>query len=176
MKGTLPVFLAAVVTAGCGSGDDDRDDTAETGQAAPPAAERALYESKRIAFTFEYPEDFRAGKRPPAPVLARVATGRGAKLNAIQVRRTARTPLKPERYLDEFKRDLEGTERTVATREEQVGDLAVGVLEVTGADFTSRSYFFTGAGQTWQLECVADAEHRAQIEAACRTAIESVQF
>jgi hypothetical protein len=43
-------------------------------------------------------------------------------------------------------------------------------------EFTSSSYFFKGAGRTWQIECIADAEHRAQIEAACRTALESVQF
>ena len=173
MKRAFPLFLVAVLAAGCGSDDGDPDDPAET---APPAAKQALFESDRIAFTFEYPDDFRVERPPRGPVLARVAIGRGTGLNAIQVRRTARTALAPEHYLDEFKRDLEGTGRTVTTHEEEIGDLEVGVLEVTDSDSTSRSYFFTGAGQTWQLECVADTDHRPVIEAACRTALESVQF
>jgi hypothetical protein len=167
------LFLVALLAVGCGSDDGDQDDRVET---APPTANRALFESERIAFTFEYPEDLTAEKRPRAPVLARVAIKGDARLNALQVRRTARSALRPERYLDEFERDFEGAGRTVATHEEQIGDLDAGVMEVTDADFISRSYFFTGAGQTWQLECVADTEHRAQIEAACRTALESVQF
>ena len=42
--------------------------------------------------------------------------------------------------------------------------------------FKSSSYFFKGAGQTWQVECISDAEHRAEIETACRAALESVDF
>ena len=52
--------------------------------------------------------------------------------------------------------------RTVETREERIGDLDMGVLEVEARDFTSSSYFFTGDGQTWQVECIADAEHRGR--------------
>jgi hypothetical protein len=100
----------------------------------------------------------------------------GARLNAIQVRRTARRELGPERYLDEFERDLEGSAENVATREERIGDLEAGVLEVEDGDFTSTSYFFTGAGRTWQVECIADPAHEAQIETACRIALESVDF
>ena len=65
---------------------------------------------------------------------------------------------------------------SVDTREDQVGDLDVGVLEVAGKDFNSSSYFFTGAGRTWQLECLSDDEQRAKIDAACRVALGSIDF
>jgi hypothetical protein len=176
VKRGLSLFLAAAFLAACGS--DDGDDGARTGTttAAAEPAEPVRFKSDRIPFTFEYPQDFAAEKQPRARVLARVGVERGRRLNAIQVRRTARGELRPKRYLDEFKRDLEGTVRTVATREERIGGLDVGVLAVEDSDFTSSSYFFTGAGQTWQLECIADSEHRQVIEEACRTALASVEF
>lgn len=173
MKRRLSLFLAAALLAACGSDDGGDDERVET---TPPTPELARFESNRIAFTFEYPEDFAAETHPRKEILARVGVKRGERLNAIQVRRTARRELEPERYLDEFKRDLEGTVRTVETHEERIGDLEVGALEVETADFTSSSYFFPGAGQTWQVECSADSEHREEIEAACRTALESVEF
>jgi hypothetical protein len=43
-------------------------------------------------------------------------------------------------------------------------------------EFQSVSYFFPGGGKTWQVECISDAEHRSQIEDACRAALESVSF
>ena len=140
------------------------------------AGDQLRFESDRIPFTFEYPDDLAADKSPPKGTLARVAVKPGARLNAIKVRQTARSELGPERYLDEFQRDFEGSAASVATREERIGDLDAGVLEVEESDFTSTSYFFTGAGRTWQVECIADAAHAQQIEAACRTALESVDF
>ena len=62
------------------------------------------------------------------------------------------------------------------TREDRVGELELGVLEVKDGDFASVSYFFTGAGRTWQVECIADPEHEERTEAACRAAVESVEF
>ena len=138
------------------------------------------FESPRIAFTFDYPKDFVAEKRPREQVLARVAVERGSRLNAIKVRRTARRALAPAlpRRLQARLRARRSARST--TREERIGDLDTGVLVESRAggddEFTSSSYFFTGAGQTWQLECIADAEHRAEIDAACRTALESVDF
>ncbi len=166
-------MLVALAAAGCGSDDGDEADRAE---APPRAGGLTRFESPRIAFTFDYPKDFVAEKRPREQAPARVGVERGSRLNAIQVRRTSRAPLAPRRYLDEFKRDLAREGRTVTTREERIGDRDMGVLEVEARDFTSSSYFFTGAGQTWQVECIADAEHRAEIDAACRTALESVDF
>jgi hypothetical protein len=169
----LPFLLVAVIAAGCGSDDGDSEEPAKD---EPAAGDVAVLESPRIAFTFEYPDDLDPERRPRSGTLARVAVKRGHRLNAVQVRRTSPVPLAPRRYLDEFKRDLAREGRTVTTREERIGDRDMGVLEVEARDFTSSSYFFTGAGQTWQVECIADAEHRAEIDAACRTALESVEF
>ncbi len=181
MQRAFALFLAAALVAGCGS--DDGDD-ADPGETARGAAELARFESPRIAFTFEYPKGYVAEKRPRERVLARVAVERGARLNAIKVRRTARRELGPGRYLDEFQRDFERTVGKVEKREERIGDLETGVLEFEDSierggetvDFKSSSYFFTGAGRTWQVECIADDEHRVEIEEACRIALGSVDF
>jgi hypothetical protein len=176
------LFLVALLATGCGSDDDDSNEPSPT---APPAGV-LRFSSERIPFTFDYPHgDLVEETCPGEPgVFARVGVARCPRLNAIKVRRTARRELEPERYLDEFERDFERTVGTVEKREERIGPLDVGVLEFEdtverGGEmvaFTSSSYFFRGAGRTWQIECIADAEHRAQIEAACRTALESVQF
>jgi hypothetical protein len=169
----LALLLAGAIVAGCNSDDGDERTAVET---APAAGDRLRLESNRIPFTFEYPSDLTAEKNPPRGTLARVSVKPRARLNAIQVRRTARRALGPARYLDEFKRDLEGSAESVATREERIGDLATGVLTVEDSNFTSTSYFFTGAGRTWQVECIADPAHEQQIEAACRIALDSVDF
>lgn len=182
MKRALPALLAAALVAACGGDDDDRD--GERAETAPAGGELARFESPRIGFTFEYPADFAAERRPRERVLARVGIERGSRLNAIKVRQTAPRELGPERYLDEFQRDFERTVGSVEKREERIGDLDMGVLEFEDTvarkgqtvEFTSSSYFFRGAGRTWQVECIADAAHRAEIEAACRIALESVDF
>lgn len=173
MKKGLALFLAAAFLPGCSSDEGDDTTAAETTQ---PPADRAVFESGRIGFTFEYPDDLAVDRRPRPPVLARVAVKRRVRLNAIQVRRTARRELRPARYLDEFRRDLEGSVEDVSIREERIGDLDTGVLEVKGADFNSSSYFFAGAGRTWQLECLADDQQRAKIDDACRIALETIDF
>ena len=184
MKRALPVLLAAALLAACGSDDDDGNRNGERAETAPAASELARFESPRIGFTFEYPAEFAAEKRPRERVLARVGIERGSRLNAIKVRRTAARELGPERYLDEFQRDFERTVGAVEKREERIGQLDMGVLEFEDTverggqivEFTSSSYFFTGAGRTWQLECIADTAHRAEIDAACRIALESLDF
>jgi hypothetical protein len=113
-----------------------------------------------------------------------VAVEPGSRLNAIKVRQTARRELGPERYLDEFQRDFQRTVGTVEKRKERIGDRDMGVLEFEDSverggetvDFKSSSYFFKGSGRTWQMECIADAAHEAEIDAVCKAALESVDF
>ena len=183
MRKAFWLALAVAVAAGCGG--DNGDDTDAGERSERPASSGLLrFESPRVGFTFEYPEDLVAEKQPREKVLGRVAVERGSRLNAIKVRRTAPRELETERYLDEFQRDFERTVGTVAKREERIGDLDAGVLEFEDSvklgeetvDFKSASYFFKGGGQTWQVECIADAEHQQQIQDACRTALESVDF
>jgi hypothetical protein len=184
VKRALPVLLAGALLAACGSDDDDGEGDGEWAETAPAAGELARFESPRIGFTFEYPAEFAAERRPREQVLARVGIERGSRLNAIKVRQTAARELGPERYLDEFQRDFERTVGAVEKREERIGELDMGVLEFEDTvdrggqtvEFTSSSYFFTGAGRTWQVECIADVEHQAAIDAACRTALGSVDF
>jgi hypothetical protein len=173
----LALLLAGAIAAGCGS-DDDGDDGGERtpAETVPATGDRARLDSKRIPFTFEYPDDMTPEKKPPRGTLVRVSLKPGARLNAIQVHRTARRELGPERYLASFKRDLEDSVDSVTTREERIGGLETGVLTVEDSDFNSTSYFFTGAGRTWQMECIADPARAEQIEAACRIAVESVDF
>jgi hypothetical protein len=181
VKRAFSLFLVALAAAGCGSDDGDEGDRAE---APPRARDLARFESPRIAFTFDYPKDLVAEKRPRGQVLARVAVERSSRLNAIKVRRTARRALSPDRYLGAFQRDFARTVGTVEKRKERIGGLDTGVLEFDDSverggekvEFHSSSYFFTGAGQTWQVECIADSGHRAEIDAACRAALESVDF
>jgi len=169
VKRALWLALAAVLLSGCGSDDDHPD-------AAPRADKLNTFESPRIPFTFDYPKHFVAEKRPREQVLARVGVKRGSRLNAIKVRRTARRELEPGRYLEEFRRDFARTVGQVQKRREQIGDLDMGVLEFETPKFSSSSYFFTGGGQTWQVECISDPEHRAAIDVACKTALESVSW
>ena len=180
MKRALSLCLVALIAAGCGSDDGGDDDMTE----APAAGDVATFESPRIGFTFDYPKELTAEKRPSEDVLARVGIERDSRLNSIKVRRTAGRELDPERYLDAFQRDFERTVGMVEQRRERISDLDTGVLEFEDSirrrgetvEFTSSSYFFTGGGRTWQVECISDADHRAEIEAACMTALESVDF
>ena len=154
MKKGLALFLAAAFLAACGSGNDGDGAGRDPVETTPPGAGPVVrFHQQGVPFTFDYPDNLE-----------------------VRVRRTARTELRPRRYLGEFKRDLEGEVRSVDTREERVGDLDMGVLEVEGGDFTSVSYFFTGAGRTWQVECTAKPERRQRMEADCRTAVESIDF
>jgi hypothetical protein len=177
VKRVLWLGLVAAIAAGCGGGDGDDDRT-------DIYLKVERFKSPRVGFTFLYPDELIAEKKPRERVLASVGVERGSRLNAIKVRRTARRELEPERYLDEFRRDFERTVGSVEKREMRIGELDTGVLEFEDTvkrgdekvDFTSSSYFFKGAGETWQVECIADEEHRQQIEEACRTALESVDF
>ena len=185
MNRTFWLVLVAAVAAGCGTDNGDDTDDGDRAETEAYSVKEARFQSPRIAFTFLYPDDFAAERRPrEQEVLARVGIERGSPLNAIKVRRTARRELPPRRYLDEFQRDFERTVGAVEKREERIGALDAGVLEFEDSvkrgdemvDFTSSSYFFKGGGQTWQVECIADDAHGEQIEDACRVALRSVDF
>jgi hypothetical protein len=188
VKRAILLVSVAVLMAGCGSDDEDGGDGQSDAEArtetAAPAPDSRLLRSGAIGFTFEYPEELEAEREPNTDVLAQVSVEPGERFNAIKVRRTADRELNPARYLGEFQRDFEKVVGRVERREERVGGLETGVLEFEGTEkvagetveFRSSSYFFTGAGRTWQIECIAEPAHREQIEDACRMALESVEF
>lgn len=189
MKLGLSVALAALFVGACGSGGDDAETTAtspsagatETSAGGP---ESPLFKAKQVGFTFRYPRGFTATTKARDQVLGQVSLEPDARLNAIKVRETADRELKPDRYLDEFRRDFSRSVGNVDERREKVGDLDTGVLQFDDtADlhgekvgFSSTSYFFAGAGRTWQVECIADEQHADEIADACRDALESVEF
>ena len=174
--------LAALLLAACGSDDgseDTRPEPAPDRSGPQPPSERL--DSKRIGFTFEYPKRFAV--RRGGGAIVQVTRRRGDLFNAIKVRRVAGAK-PPRRYVEDFRRDFAREVGDVEQRRERFGRLAVAVLEFSGtrdrrgeeAEFTSISHFFSGAGGTWQVECVADAEHLAQIRQACKIALSTVRF
>lgn len=179
MKRALLILAVAAFAAGCGSDDAD-----EAGQTEPPEDEIAVYRSDEVAFTFEYPSDLTAETERQGRLLGQVSLEPGAPLDAIKIRKTADRPLPPARYLGEFQRDFAEAVGEVERRTERIGDRTVGVLsfedtlQEQGEDvpFASTSYFFAGAGATWQVECISRREHREQIDEACLMALESVDF
>lgn len=189
MKRALSLAAVAVLVAACGSDEEDAGEGVETEveartETTAPAPDTSLLRSDAIGFTFRYPKEMEAETKPRDQVLAQVSVDPGGRLNAIKVRRSADRELEPERYLDAFQRDFAKAVGKVETGEERIGNIEAGVLEFEDSEemagqtveFRSSSYFFKGAGKTWQVECVADAEHREQIEDACRAALESVEF
>jgi hypothetical protein len=188
VKRTLTLAAVVVLMAACGSDEEDAGDGEGEREArtetSAPAPETALLRSDAIGFTFQYPKELEAESAPSGDVLAQVSVEPGGRLNAIKVRQTADRELGPERYLDVFRRDFAKAVGRVEKREERIGTLETGVLEFEhslemageSVEFTSSSYFFAGAGSTWQVECIADAGHREQIADACRAALESVEF
>jgi hypothetical protein len=188
VKSAVSAVLVAALLVGCGSGGDD-DDPAETraetaAETPPPSADTARFETASVGFTFEYPKDFAVETKPRGDVLGQVSLDPRGGLNALKVRETADRRLRPKDYLEEFRRDFARTVGKVDKRVETIGGLETGVLvfedsvEQDGetVELTSSSYFFSGAGRTWQLECIADDDHREEIAEACGAALESVEF
>lgn len=180
MKALSWTVVGLVLVAGCGSDSDGGDADPPT----PSNPDAEVFQSEEVGFTFEYPREYVVQKERKGGVLAQVSIEPGARLNAIKVRRTASQELGPDRYLDEFQRDFAETVGEVEKREDTIGGLDVGILEFEHTvrlggkrvRFGSSSYFFTGAGKTWQLECIADKKRRKEIAAACRAALDSVRF
>ena len=174
--------LAALLLVACGSDESGPDERSEPPpDRSAPRPQTARLESKRIGFTFEYPKRFAV--RRGGGALVQVTRPRGDAFSGIKVRRVA-SAKPPRRYVEDFRRDFAREVGDVEQRRERFGRLEVAVLEFTDTrerrgeqvQFTSTSHFFSGAGGTWQVECVADREHVAQIEAACKIALSSVRF
>jgi hypothetical protein len=167
------LLAAAVFAAGCG-GDENENENGDG----------RVFTAPSVDFTFEYPESWVASTKPDGQVLGQVSPKGGTALNAIKVRKTSDQELGTERYLAEFQRDFAESVGDVEKREETVGDLDVGVLEFDDSveqagervDFHSASYFFAGGGKTWQLECIADTDHLADLDEACEAALDSISF
>ena len=174
MKRAVFAVAAALLLAACGSDDGGDEERPKTrGERATPRPATARLDAKRVGFTFEYPKRFVVSRGGGA--IVRVSRGRGDRVNAINVRRVAGS--KPPRgYVDAFRRDFAREVGEVDKRRERFGDLDVAVLEFTKDELNSRSHFFTGGDGTWQVECVAEREHRAQIDTACKIALSSVRF
>lgn len=179
--------LAAVSIAGCGSDDDE---PARGTGASSLSADRAVLRSPALGFTFEYPKGLAAterskGSKRRARVLAQVSVAENGRFNSIKIRKTADREFGPERYVKGFQRafaaDADGE---VDTRQATVGDLETAIIEFDDSvnhrdppvEFRSTSYFFTGGGKTWQMECIAEPEHREEVADICRGALESVEF
>jgi hypothetical protein len=162
------LVLAAVLAAGCGGGKrPDRNRT---------------FTDPGFPFTFRYPKAFHASTRDQGSTLALVALDAR---NALAIRRTSVRALDPDQYLSSLRAAFTRQGLRVTARRERHAGQAMGVLEFVipasnpaaggRADLHTESYFFTGGGATWQLECRSTAR-RAQVEGACATALASLHF
>lgn len=179
-RATVLAVLLALALAGCGGGGD-KGGAGESGKTSGrPASPR--FTATDVAFSFEYPRDFKKVDQPnDGEVLAEVNPTPGDVKNGIKIRKTSEKELPFASYsgqfLNQFKDQL-GVR--IDRRTERHSGLDVGVLEwekaFQGTRLHSASYFFSGGGKTWQLECISDTAHRAPIRAACAQALGSLKF
>ena len=173
--------LAATLLAGCGSDDSDEGDRADTG---PAPAGLAHFESPgstspSITRRTSRPRDGHASACWPAWESSAAHASTRSRYAARPA--ASSTPIATS---TSSSATSSAPWARVDKRKERIGDLDAGVLEFEDSvkrgprtvDFKSASYFFRGAGQTWQVECIADDEHLQEIEAACRIALGSVAF
>lgn len=173
----VSMTACALIVAGCGDSDSDSATVAPAKtQAAPPSA--ATFTDSDVTFTFEYPRSFKQLDQPDkGDALASVTPVPGDKQNAIKVRQMAAQELPFASYVAEIRQQFADELKTeVSQREESSGDLPLGILEWRTAGLHSINYMFAGGGKTWQLECLSRADHRREIEAACKQAIASIEF
>jgi hypothetical protein len=167
LTATAVVLVSALLVA-CGGEDE-------------PGGERVS--ARGVPFTFILPEEFRRRQvrgsfsrgSPPLAVFALDPW------NLVDVRRSAPRELE----LDAVAKQIGGSLRGLGfpnargTREEHGGrDYVVfGVTNrIGGRRTTSRLYFFTGAGATWEIECQSTADKAGRVEDACDGAVRSVEF
>jgi len=162
-------FSAALVAgSGCASGGGDETIT---------ASDRA------VPFTFDVPKAFRkAGVRPEAskgdpPLLIYKLN----QLNLVDVRKSAGRELARDDIQRQVARSLArlGFPGKRGDREEHNRiDMARFEIsnDVVGTKASSRLYFFSGGGGTWELECQSSGERAAELLEACAIAVDSVEF
>ena len=165
----IALTLAPALAFGaCGS--DGGDDTRKVSNA-------------RIPFTFELPKDFkekslRQGTSQGSPPI--VAYGID-ELNLIDVRQSARAALPLETVDRQLKTSLSqlGFANEQSTREKHNG-IEMIVFDVnsrvSGKPTRSKLYFFTGGGGTWEIECQSSGGGADEVDGACKTALDSIEF
>ena len=173
------VALCGAVLGACGESD---------GQGGQGGESAKTFEAPDIAFSFKYPAAFTQVNEDDGKVLASVLPDTGDTNNAVKVRKTSDQELQLSTYLDEIRRQFAQQLGRVDRRIERHSDLEMGVLSFRApttveeggqqrrVNLSSASYFFAGGGKTWQVECLSTDAHRAQIDAACRQAVNSVSF
>ena len=146
------------------------------------------FEAPDVAFKFQYPAAFTQQNEDDGKVLAAVLPEPGDTANAIKVRKTSDQELVLGPFVDEIHRKFERQLGKVNKRTETHSDIEMHVLSFRApttlrqggqskrVTVSSASYIFTGGDKTWQLECLSTEAHRAQIDAACRQALESISF
>jgi hypothetical protein len=189
--------LVVAALGGCGGGGEKHGGGGATAPAAtapaatvPAAKSGTTFEAGDVPFTFAYPAGFKQIDEPhDGKVIATVTPTPDDVKNGLKIRKVADTALPFSSYRDQFKRQFEGDlGTTVKATTETHGGTEFGVLTFTkdltyqdlGEEKTtelhSESYFFTGAGKAWQLECISAAEHRTEIDKACAEALGSLSF
>ena len=157
--------------AGCGGGGGS-DSGAKT------------FSAPDVAFTFEIPDGLTQTNQDDGKVLARVSPDPSDVNSAVKVRQASAQELPTSAYLDQFRRQFQQQVGRVDKAMERHSDIEMGVLSFDQpvtlkgqrTRVNSKSYFFTGGGKTWQMECVSTSEHKAKIDAACRQAIDTIKF
>ena len=112
--------------------------------------------------------------------MAKLTPKSNAANNLIKIRLTSARELPFGAYLDAFRRQFAAQVGPVQKRAERHSGREMGVLSFTqsvpAGRVTSTSYFFAGGGKTWQLECLASGQFKAQLDTACRQAVDSISF
>src|SRR5690349_955333 len=168
--GLLAALAASVaLLAACGGGDDE-----------PPGTR---VEPQSVPFTFIVPDSFRNRRVRPR-------FSRGSKplavyaldpWNLVDVRRSAKRSIPLDQVADQIEASLKelGFPNAKARREEHGGrDYVVFSVanNVSGRPTTSKVYFFSGAGGTWQIECQSTADKAGEVADACDGVVQSIEF
>jgi hypothetical protein len=153
---------------------DDSSDKSTKKTTGPLTAQ--TFTAPGSSFSFKYPGTF-AQSTPPADGTVWIA-GVGP-YDLLRVKRLANKPTAPGRLESTLSRTLGAApgSQIVDHGRETRADREVVTYKVTstiqGKALTSRLYFFSANGVTWQFECESQS-HAAEIDAACDQALGSL--